>query len=72
MSENVEECFKRMGKLRFGKGKNMVGCEDSGVGREAEWQLGTGGKMNNMGKLPVRGEFCMQDCACRKGVRREV
>ncbi|XP_046922160.1 cyclic AMP-responsive element-binding protein 3 isoform X2 [Lynx rufus] len=44
-----------MGKLRFGKGQNMVGCEDSGVGREAEWQLGTGGKMNNMGKLPISG-----------------
>lgn len=51
MGENMEESFKRMEKLRFGKGQNMVGCEDSGVGREAELQLGTGGKMNNMGKL---------------------
>lgn len=36
MGENVGKCFKMMGKLRFGRGQTMVGCADSGVGREAE------------------------------------
>lgn len=52
MCESVQERFKRTGKLRCGKGQNVVGGEDSGVGRDAERQLGTGGKMNNTGKLP--------------------